>query len=609
MSCQPTATPDDIDMASLRERYRQERERRVRRDGQYQYLRTKDEFADSYEADPYMPVLPRAPIAQDLDVAVLGGGFTGILAGVHLMKTGISNFKIIEHAGDFGGVWYWNRYPGIQCDNEAYCYMPLLEETSYMPKMRFSDGVEIQEHAQRIARQFGLYDRAMFHTLVRSLRWDEALKRWRISSNRGDDLRARFVIMAGGPLNRPKLPGIPGISDFKGHMFHSARWDYAYTGGDRKSLVLDKLADKRVAIVGTGASAIQIVPYLGRYAKQLYVLQRTAPSVDARPNPPTDSAWAKTLLPGWQKERQDNFQRGAIEGFMPGEVDLICDFWTEINRNMQARLAEQGWPSLTFEQQMAMREIEDYKVMERFRRRIDAIVKDRDTAEALKPWFRFHCKRPLSSDDYYPTFNRPNVRLIDVSPTKGVERMTENGFLQNGAEYEIDCLINATGFEVTSDLERRWGIAEIKGCEGMSLYDYWADGYKTLHGVVTRGFPNLFFTGYIQGALYATTTEQFNRQGHHIAYIIREALARDIAALEPSEEAQKHWVETVRPSSVFTEQLQSECPPSYLNNESGKFRYYLGEYYPAGFAAFEKLLMDWRGRGTLEGLNLTATVA
>ena len=205
--------------------------------------------------------------------------------------------------------------------------------------------------------------------------------------------------MAGGPLNRPKLPGIPGLADFKGHLFHSARWDYAYTGGDRRNPLLEKLKDKRVAIVGTGASAIQIVPYLGRHAKQLYVLQRTAPSVDARPNPATDPAWVSGLRPGWQKERQDNFQRGAIEGFRPGEPDLICDFWTEINRNMQARLAEQGWPSLTFEQQMAMREIEDYKVMERFRRRIDAIVADQATAEALKPWFRFHCKRPLSSED------------------------------------------------------------------------------------------------------------------------------------------------------------------------------------------------------------------
>ena len=605
MKCEPTVTPDDLDMAALREKYRRERDRRIRHDGQYQYLRTKDEFADSYEADPYMPVLPRTPIVEDLDVAVLGGGFTGILAGVQLVKAGVTNCRIIEHAGDFGGVWYWNRYPGIQCDNDAYCYMPLLEETGYMPKKRFADGVEIHEHCRRIALQFGLYTRALFHTLVRSLRWDEGLKRWRISTNRGDEIRARFVVMAGGPLNRPKLPGIPGLTDFKGHMFHSARWDYAYTGGDRNNLVLDKLHDKRVAIVGTGASAIQIVPYLGRHAKQLYVLQRTAPSVDARPNPPTDPAWVKTLRPGWQKERQDNFQHGAIEGFRPGEPDLICDFWTEINRNLQATLAGRGWPDLTFEQRMAMREIEDYKVMERFRRRIDTIVKDQVTAESLKPWFRFHCKRPLSSDDYYPTFNRPNVKLIDVSATKGVERMIEEGFVQGGVEYEIDCLISATGFEVTSDLERRWGIAEIRGRDDVSLYDYWAEGYKTLHGVVSHGFPNLFFTGYVQGALYATTTEQFNRQGHHIAYIIREALARDIVALEPSEEAQNNWVAIVRPSTVFTEQLQSECPPGYLNNESGKFRYYLGEYYTAGFAAFEKLLLDWRDRGTLQGLKLT----
>jgi cyclohexanone monooxygenase len=429
--------------------------------------------------------------------------------------------------------------------------------------------------------------------------------RWRIATNRGDDIRARFIIMAGGPLNRPKLPGIPGLKDFKGQVFHSARWDYAYTGGSWENPVLDRLADKRVAIVGTGASAIQIVPYVGRDAKQLYVLQRTPPTVDARPNPPTDPKWARTLTPGWQKKRQENFHHGAIEGFAKGEPDLVCDFWTEINRNVAARLDTLGWPTVTPQQFLAMREIEDHGVMERFRRRVDEIVKDKATAEQLKPWFRFHCKRPLSSDAYYPTFNRPNVKLIDVSSTKGVERLTEKGFVHNGVEYEIDLLICASGFEVTSDLDRRWGIGEIRGRNGLSLYEYWADGYKTLHGIVARGFPNQFFTGYIQGGLYATTTEQFNRQGHHIAYIIQEALKRGVIAVEPTQEGQDKWVSIARESSVFSEHLQSECPPSYLNNESGKFRYYLGEYYLAGFTAFEKLLQGWRDKGDMEDLVVT----
>jgi cyclohexanone monooxygenase len=604
MKCEPSQTPDDIDLPALREKYRHERERRMRRDGQYQYLRTRDDYADSYETDPHTPVAPRAALSEDIDVAVLGGGFTGILAGVSLKKAGVGNFRIIEHGGDFGGVWYWNRYPGIQCDNDAYCYLPLLEETGYIPRKRFADGTEIHEHCQRIARQFGLYDQALFHTLVRSLRWDESIKRWRVGTSRGDDIRARFVVMAQGPLNRPKLPGIPGLDQFKGKLFHSARWDYAYTGGSPREPVLDKLGDKRVAIVGTGASAIQIVPYVGRHAGQLYLLQRTPPSVDARPNPPTDPEWVKTLQPGWQRQRQDNFHRGAMEGFMPGDEDLVCDFWTEINRNMQARMQALGWPALNIEQFMQMRELEDYRVMERFRRRIESIVADRGTAEALKPWFRFPCKRPLSNDEYYPTFNRPNVKLIDVSDTKGVERMTSNGFVAGGVEYAIDCLICASGFEVTSDLDRRWGIDQIRGRDGLSLYEHWADGYRTLHGTMTHGFPNQFFTGYVQGGLYATTIEQFNRQGQHIAYIISQTLARGQATVEPSREAQDQWVEHLRATAFPMEQLQADCPPSYLNNEGGKFRYYLGEFYGPGWGAFQKIVEDWRSEGGMQGMVL-----
>jgi cyclohexanone monooxygenase len=243
--------------------------------------------------------------------------------------------------------------------------------------------------------------------------------------------------------------------------------------------------------------------------------------------------------------------------------------------------------------------------MERFRRRIDEIVKDKVTAELLKPWFRFHCKRPLSSDSYYPTFNLPNVKLLDVSRTKGVERLTANGFIHDGKEYPVDCIIAASGFEVTSDLDRRWGISDIVGRDGMSLYKYWDDGYKSLHGVIARHFPNLMFTTYIQGALYATTTEQFSRQAFHTVQIIQQALKQGITSVEPTQAAQDAWIATVAPSAAFSKAMQSECPPSYLNNEGGKFRYYLGDFYLEGFDAYEKLLKDWREAGKFEGLELT----
>jgi cation diffusion facilitator CzcD-associated flavoprotein CzcO len=620
MKCEPTDIPpaEEIDIPALREKYRQERDKRLRREGQKQYVQPVDDFKSTYEGDPHMPIQPREPLSREVNVAVLGAGISGLLASVELKRLGVTNVCNIDHAGDFGGVWYWNRYPGIQCDNDAYCYLPLLEEMGYMPSKKFADGAEIYEYCQSIGKRFDLYDDAIFHTLVTGLRWDESLQRWRITTDRGDDIRARFVIMANGLLNIPKLPGIPGIHEFKGKMFHTARWEYDYSGGSHANPVLDKLADKRVGIVGTGATALQAIPYLGKYAKQLYVLQRTPSTVDQRINPPTDPQWAASLQPGWQAERHANFQRGALEGFLPGEADQVCDFWTEINRNLSAEMAAQGWPTLEVQEYMARHEMMDYRVMERMRRRVASMVKDPVTAEALKPYYRFSCKRPLSNDDYYDTFNRPNVTLVDVSLTKGVEAMTEHGFIADGKEYAVDCMIFASGFEVSSDLDRRWGFDVFEGRGGLSIYKHWADGYQTLHGLMTHGFPNLFFIGYYQGGLNASTTEQYRRQAVHSAYIINEALSRGVATVEPSKEAQDAYVSHFRSVAIDISGLQRECTPSYYNNESEarvgsdgkeKFRNFLGETYGPGWTAFEKMLQDWRERGDLEGLVLTATPA
>jgi cyclohexanone monooxygenase len=608
-NCHPTQTPDDIDLPALREKYRQERDKRLRLEGSKQYVELSNDFAEFYEVDLHTPPVVRDPISADIGVAVLGGGFAGLLAAAHLKKAGVQDVRVIEMGGDFGGVWYWNRFPGIQCDNDAYCYMPLLEELDYMPTKKYADGAEIYEHCRRIGRHFGLYDSAIFSTRVRNLRWDEEIKRWRISTNRDDDLRARFVVMTNGSFNRPKLPGIPGIKDFKGHSFHSARWDYEYTGGSATG-GLDKLSDKRVALVGTGATGVQIVPFLGRYAKHLYVFQRTPSSVDERGNLPTDPEWVKSLKPGWQRERQRNFHRWSpFEGVVFDQPDLVCDFWTELGRNMTARIAAMDDPaSLTLEQLMAIREEEDYKVMERLRRRIDDAVEDEQTAEALKPYYRFLCKRPCSNDEYLPTFNRPNVTLVDVSTSKGVERATEKGLVAGGVEFEVDCIIYASGFEITTEIHRRYAIEAIEGRGGLSLFDHWAEGYKTLHGMTSRGFPNQFFTGFIQGGVAANTTAMLEQQGEHIAYIISEALARGAETVEPSQEAQDEWRRVIKEIAVDNLQFEMECTPGYYNNEGGGggegIRSHLGEPYGPGFYVFDDLLKEWREKSDLDGLVL-----
>ena len=606
--CPPTQTPDDIDLAVLREKYRRERDKRLRPEGSKQYIELVDDFADYYETDPHSPPLVRDPISADIDVAVLGGGFGGLLCATYLKKAGVDDIRIIELGGDFGGVWYWNRFPGIQCDNESYCYIPLLEELNYIPSKKFADGTEIYEHCRRIGKHYGLYDSAIFSTQVRALQWDEEIKRWRVSTNRHDDIRARFVVMASGPFHRPKLPGIPGIKDFKGHSFHSSRWDYEYTGGDSNG-GLHKLADKRIAVVGTGATAIQIVPFLGRDAKHLYVFQRTPSSVGARNNRPTDPEWVKSLRPGWQKERQRNFHSWTFEGMAPGQPDYVCDFWTELGRNTAARVLALDDPAaMTPEQFTAISEEEDYKVMERLRRRIDGIVEDAETAEALKPYYRFLCKRPCTNDDYLPTFNRPNVTLVDVSSKKGVERATEKGLIANGVEYEVDCIIYASGFEISTEISRRYSIDAIEGRDGLSLFDYWHNGYKTLHGMTSRGFPNQFYTGFTQVGISANIAANYELQGEHIAYIISEALKRGAVTVEPSQEAQDEWCKTIRETATDNTAFTLECTPGYYNNEGGGggegIRFYLGEPYGPGFYAFGDLLTAWRAKGDLHGLIL-----
>ena len=611
-TCGPTDTPADIDIDALREKYAQERAKRLRPEGADQYLELEGEFAEFYEIDPYTTVTARDPIVENAEVVILGGGFAGLLAGAYLKKAGVQGIRVIEMAGDFGGVWYWNRFPGIQCDNDAYCYIPMLEELGFMPSKKFADGAEIFQHCRNMGKHFGLYDGALFSTQVRELHWDDSAKRWRISTDRGDEIGARFVVMAQGSYNRPKLPGIPGIKEFRdagGHVFHSARWDYDYTGGDADG-GLEKLADKRVALVGTGATGIQLVPHLGRDAKELFVFQRTPSSVDERANTPTDPDWAAALQPGWQEERKRNFHNWSpFVGVVFGEPDLVCDFWTELGRNLTARIAGSADPTaVTIEQIMAFREEEDYKIMERLRRRIEAIVDDPDTAESLKPYYRFMCKRPCSSEQYLATFNRPNVTLVDVAESKGVERLTSRGIVANGIEYDVDCVIFASGFEISTEISRRYAIDRIVGRDGLSLFEYWKDRYQTLHGMTSRGFPNQFFMGFIQGGVSANTTAMFEQQAQHIAYIVAEAQNRGATTVEPSKEGQDAWVATVRELAIDNSAFELSCTPGYYNNEgrggavgNGSF---LGDFYSPGFYAFDELIAQWRAKGDLDGLEL-----
>ena len=229
----------------------------------------------------------------------IGGGFSALLTSARLREKGVASIRIVERGGDVGGTWYWNRYPGAACDVVSYDYLPLLDEMGYVPKHHYSRGPEIFAHCQAIARRYDLYELAVFQTTVTSTVWNEAEQMWHIDTDRGDHMRAQFVICANGTLSKPKLSRIAGMETFAGHSFHTSRWDYDYTGAD-----LSNLKDKVVGIIGTGATAVQAVPDLGANAKALYVFQRTPSSIDVRDDWPTDQEWAAKLKPGWQAKRR-----------------------------------------------------------------------------------------------------------------------------------------------------------------------------------------------------------------------------------------------------------------------------------------------------------------
>ncbi len=596
----PNAEVLGFDPQEIRRKYDFERDRRLRPDGAAQY-QDVDGDLDHYKDDPYITKrIERAPVTETIEVAILGAGFGGMCMAAQLQEAGIRDFRIIERAGDFGGTWYWNRYPGAQCDVESYIYLPLLEETGYMPKEKYSFQPEIYEHAQRIGRHYDLYSRAYFQTQVREQRWDEAEARWTVTTDRGDVFRARHVVISSGSLNRPKLPGLPGLRNFKGHTFHTSRWDYEYTGGSSTG-GLDKLRDKRVGVIGTVATGIQCMPHLGEAAGQLYVFQRTPSSVDLRRNSPTDPAWFKAQKTGWQSERNDNFTRLLVG--LPVEEDLVNDGWTEIFKSLGQLMDNSGAVDLTDAELKQLGEIVDFQHDNRIRTRVAETVTDATTADALKHWYRPWCKRPTFNDEYLPIFNRPNVTLVDTGGV-GVERVTEKGVVVNGVEYALDCLIFATGFEVSRASYTHQAELEIIGRDGAKLGEHWARGMRTYHGLMSHGFPNCYHMGFTQTGYTPNFTYMLDSQSRHIAAVLADVKARDVKSLDPTQQAEEDWLALVTAPNAMTEYL-ANCTPGYYNAEGNAKAAndgFLQGHYPEGGLRFYEMLAEWRAKGDYAGL-------
>ncbi|MDQ0774220.1 cyclohexanone monooxygenase [Streptomyces aurantiacus] len=593
------SSSNEFDPARLRQKYRQERDKRLRPEANTQYLDVSGNYA-RFASDPYLESSPggrpREARIAEVDTLILGGGWSGLQMAVRLEEAGVRDFLIVDQAGDFGGVWYWNRYPGVRCDIESYIYMPLLEETGTMPTEKYVGGPELLEHARSIGRGYDLYSRALLGTTITDITWSEERSRWAVSTERGDLLHARFVMAGTGPLSRPKLPGIKGIESFRGKAFHSSRWDYRVTGGDWSG-GLDKLADKRVALIGTGASSVQILPHLAASAQQVYLFQRTPAVVNTRGNRPTAPDWYRNLEAGWQRKRKDHFVE--LMSGLPVAEDLIDDEATRMARKVAAvaRSGPGGGPDFA-----AMQAI-DFGKMEEIRQRVTDIVQNPATAKSLQPWYDYFCKRPLFSDDYYPAFNNDNVKLVDTDG-RGADHVTERGIVFDGVEYEVDLIIYSTGFDSNAYTYKAGGY-ELTGRGGVSLAEHWQHGMRSLHGMMTSRFPNLFLIGGVEQAAISTNfAHVVSGQAAHVAALTAGFLRAGVTVAE----AEQRWADELARVHIDRTRYDAECTPSYFNNEGkldGPRPTVLGGQYGRGPIGYLAVLQEWAATGMDRDISIT----
>lgn len=620
---------DSIDFTT---KYEAERDKRLGKGlGQYVELSKSKEFGRLLE-DPWVeagtPVPEILPDGGHTKFLIIGTGYGGILLAVHLIKSGFSSSDIVfvDPAGGFGGTWYWNRYPGLMCDIEAYVYMPMLEEMDYMPKHKYAAGEELRHYANKIVEKYGLQDAAMFQSETKNMDWDAAKQVWQVEIEQmpkggqrsNINVTADFVMLANGVLNNAKLPNTLGGDTFRGDMFHTARWNYGVTGGSPAKPELTKLKDKRVGIIGTGATAVQIVPQLAKWAKHLTVFQRTASAVNVRGNRETNVATWKTEVashPGWQKERNMNFFKFVGNTDPKPKVDMVSDGWT----GMPSFSALIGSPAYDVGVQnvgdhVARMHALDFPHSEKVRRRAMQVVKDEKTAKDLQAWYPGWCKRPCFHDEYLQAFNQPNVKLVHTDG-KGVDRVTPNGVQFNGIDYDVDVLIWATGFSGAGigTVASRASV-NLTGSGGQTMDEKFAEqGFSTLHGVVSRSFPNFFWQGIQQAAASPNQTFLLEALSKHISYIIATASKKSGSRpiIQPSLDGEEEWSSRIVAGAATFASIAG-CTPSYMNNEGESRGMSIGEQMKAargsvwskGIADFVDVIEAWQAEDKLAGLEV-----
>ena len=539
------------------------REFKESRRGAADYMAMEGDFSRYLKDLHSTAPVPREALTDDCEILVVGAGFAGLLLWYRLREAGFTDVRFCEKGGDVGGTWYWNRYPGIACDVEAYSYLPLLEEVGYFPTMKFASGFEIFEYCQKMAEKFGFYERALFHTTVEKTLWDESAKRWVVTTDRGDAMKAKFVILANGILTTPKLAKIEGMETFQGDSFHTSRWNYDVP-----------LEGKRVGIIGTGATAVQVIPELAKVVKELYVFQRTPSSVDVRDQRATTAEEMETWQhePGWARARRARFAK-----ISSGRTAIRAndDYLSGKLPPEPKKERDPNAPQLSADEIMQKQLDTNFRIMEQIRARVDAIVKDPKTAAALKPYYAYGCKRPTFHDEYLPTFNLPHVHLVDTAP-RGVSRINERGVVHDGVEYPLDVLIYATGFQWMATAT----FNMIVGREGKSLKQKWEDeGTKTFLGLHSQGFPNLFIvTGPQGGGGSFNFTDAIEAHAEYILWMLNTLREKGADVVDVKKDAENSYAEHCAQVDIASAPFR-DCLSYYNaegNAEPGALAYYGG---------------------------------
>ncbi len=533
---------------------------------------------------------------RSTDAVVVGAGFAGLYMLHRLRGLGLAT-TVFETGSGVGGTWYWNRYPGARCDIDSleYSYQfsdALQQEWEWTE--RYATQPEILRYANHVAERFDLLRDIRFETRVVSARFDDESLRWRIETDRGEAVSARWCIMATGCLSSANLPAIPGRESFRGRAYHTGRWPHE--GVD--------FSGQRVGVIGTGSSAIQSIPLIAEQASRLYVFQRTPTYSVPAHNQPLDPETVREIKAGYRAFRERNAQQPFGFGSRlarPPEGALSLD---EERREQvyEERWREGGLPFLATFADLMLDPAANETAAEFIRKKIRGIVRDPAVAERLLPTQVVGCKRLCVDTSYYATYNRENVTLVDLRE-EPIEAIDATGLATRARHYDLDAIVFATGFDAMTGA---LGRIDVRGRGGRTLEQKWSAGPRTYLGLATEGFPNFFMiTGPGSPSVLSNMIPSIEQHVDWIADCIAHVRDRGAAGIEATAEAEDAWVDHV--NAVGGHTLFPSCSSWYLGaNVPGKprvFMPYVG--FPAFVAkcrdvvakGYEGFVLDGRGGG------------